>query len=364
MRTTLAARPLALGPTPGRTALVIGAGAALLLAVGTLALALGTVGIGPAEAAGIVLRRLGLPVDASWPTASETIIWEIRLPRVLSGMVVGAGLGAAGAVFQALLRNPMADPYIIGTAAGASLGAVAALVLPAVGGGVALLGSEALGIGLVQALAFAGGFATVALVYVLARSGSGVPVVTLLLTGYAVSAVLAALVAVLIFLSGRALGAVVAWIMGSLGGASWPELGVAASLVLASLVALLLRWRRINLLLLGESQAAHLGVDVEREKLVLTMLGTLATSAAVAVAGTIGFVGLVAPHLVRLAVGPDHRLLLPGSALLGAALLTLADLGARLAGGVPVGVVTALLGAPFFVWLLRRSSAIRTRVEP
>ncbi|HEX2221691.1 MAG TPA: iron chelate uptake ABC transporter family permease subunit [Candidatus Limnocylindria bacterium] len=364
MRATVTARPLVTGPTPGRAAVVLAGGGLMVLAAGALALALGTVGIGPLDALGIVGRRIGLPVDGAWAPSTETIVWEIRLPRVLTGMVVGAGLGASGAVFQALFRNPMADPYIIGTASGASLGAVGALVLPTLAPALAAAGGGPLGTGLVQASAFAGALATVGLVYALARSGSGVPVVTLLLTGYAVSAVLAAIVALLIFLSGRALAAVVAWIMGSLAGASWGELGLAGALVTAAVVLLLLRWRRLNLLLLGESQAAHLGLGVEREKLVLTMLAALATSAAVAVAGTIGFVGLVAPHLVRLAVGPDHRLLLPASALLGAALLTLADAGARLAGGIPVGVVTALIGAPFFLWLLRRSSAVRPRAEP
>jgi iron complex transport system permease protein len=149
--------------------------------------------------------------------------------------------------------------------------------------------------------------------------------------------------------------------MGSLAAASWTDLAFAAPLVAASFVLLLLRWRRLNLLLLGEGPAAHLGVDVEHEKLVLTALATLATSAAVAISGTIGFVGLVVPHVLRLAIGPDHRLLLPASALFGASLLALADLGARLAGGIPVGIVTALIGAPFFLWLLRRS---RTSLVP
>jgi len=147
--------------------------------------------------------------------------------------------------------------------------------------------------------------------------------------------------------------------MGSLAGASWSQLAFAAPLVGIGFVLLLVRWRRLNVLLLGDAQAAHLGVDVEREKLILTALASLTTSAAVAISGTIGFVGLVVPHVLRLATGPDHRLLLPASALYGATLLTLADLGARLAGGIPVGIVTALLGAPFFLWLLRRSRSVR-----
>jgi len=199
----------------------------------------------------------------------------------------------------------------------------------------------------------------VLLVYAVARGNGGTPVVTLLLIGYAVSSILAAGIALLMFASGDALGAIFGWLMGSLNGAAWGDLGFAAPLLAISFTLLLTRWRRLNLLLLGDGQASHLGVEVEREKLTLTVLATLATSAAVAISGTIGFVGLVVPHLLRLAIGPDHRLLLPSSLLYGAALLVLADLVARLAGGIPVGIVTALIGAPFFIWLLRRSRAVR-----
>jgi iron complex transport system permease protein len=328
-----------------------------VLAAMLSAVAIGSGGVGIGETAAILGRRLlALPIAETWSPAAETIIFELRLPRVLTAMLVGGGLAMAGTVFQALLRNPMADPYIIGTASGASLGAIIGILAPllvpalAVGGGTAWLG-----LGMVQAFAFVGGIGTVLLVYAVARGNGRVPVVTLLLTGYAVSAVLAACVALLMFVSGRALGAIFGWLMGSLAGATWPSLAFAAPLLAVSFALLLVRWRRLNLLLLGDDQAAHLGVEVEREKLVLTMLATLATSAAVAISGTIGFVGLVVPHLLRLATGPDHRLLLPASLLYGAALLALADLGARLVGGIPVGIVTALLGAPFFIWLLRRS---------
>jgi iron complex transport system permease protein len=310
----------------------------------------GTSGIGIGDAVAIVVHRLTGIGPVTWPSSAETIVWELRLPRVMAGMVVGAGLACAGAVFQALLRNPLADPYIIGPAAGASLGAVAALLLP-----VAAVGW--LGLGLVQLLAFVGGLGAVAVVFTVARGQGGTPVVTLLLAGYAVSSLLSAAVAVLIFNAGERLGAVISWLLGSLAGASWARVGFAAPLIVISFTLLLLRWRRLNALLLGEAQAAHIGVDVEREKRILVGLAALATSAGVAISGTIGFVGLVVPHLVRLAVGPDHRLLLPASMLYGAALLVLADLGARMAGGIPVGVVTALIGAPFFLWLLRRSTS-------
>jgi iron complex transport system permease protein len=344
-------------PSLTRAGLVLGGGGVLLLVAMLAAVAVGSVGVGVGDTAAILGRRLlALPIPETWSPAAETIIFELRLPRVLTAMLVGGGLALAGTVFQALLRNPMADPYIIGTAAGASLGAIIGILAPVLLPALALgAGTAWLGLGMVQAFAFAGGIGTVLLVYAVARGNGRVPVVTLLLTGYAVSSVLAAGVALLMFVSGRALGAIFGWLMGSLAGATWPSLAFAAPLLATSFVLLLLRWRGLNLILLGDEPAAHLGVEVEREKLVLTMLATLATSAAVAISGTIGFVGLVVPHLLRLATGPDHRLLLPASLLYGASLLALADLGARLAGGIPVGIVTALLGAPFFIWLLRRS---------
>ena len=348
MSATTAVRPLVLGPSIGRTAAVLGAGTLLLAAAVLAAVALGTSGVGPGEAAAIVLHRLTGIGPVTWPAASEVIVWELRLPRIVAGMAVGAGLATAGAVFQALLRNPMADPYIIGTAAGASLGAVVALLLPFAFAGW-------LGLGLVQLLAFAGGLAAVIAVYAVARGRGGTPVVTLLLAGYAVSSLLAAGVALLMFVSGDRLAAVISWLLGSLAGASWERLALAAPLIGLSFGLLALRWRTLNALLLGEQPAAHLGVDVEREKRILTGLAALATTAGVAISGTIGFVGLVVPHLLRLAFGPDHRLLLPASMVYGAALLVLADLGARLAGGIPVGVVTAFIGAPFLLSLLRRS---------
>ena len=358
MRAAAASRPLALGPSIGRSTLVLGGGLTLLTAVALVSIAVGTSGVSAGDAAAIILHRLFDVGTPAWSAASETIVWELRLPRVAGGILVGAGLACAGTVFQALLRNPMADPYVIGTAAGASLGAVAALLVP---GLLPILGAGWLGLGLVQVFAFVGGILAVVVVFTVARAQGGTPVVTLLLAGYAVSSLLSAGVALLMFISGDRLGAVVSWLLGSLGGASWPRLAFAAPLIVGSFGLLLLRWRRLNALLLGEEQAAHLGVDVEREKRILTGLAALATSAGVAISGTIGFVGLVVPHLLRLAFGPDHRLLLPASMVYGAALLVLADLGARLAGGIPVGVVTALLGAPFFLWLLRRSLALRTR---
>ncbi|MEO7295466.1 MAG: iron chelate uptake ABC transporter family permease subunit [Candidatus Limnocylindria bacterium] len=360
MRAGVAPRPIVRGPALTRTALVLGGGAAILLAALIVGIGLGSVAIAPDDVLRVLGHRLlGLGATSGVSDAIETIVIELRLPRVLGAMVVGAGLASAGTVFQAVLRNPMADPYIIGTAAGASLGATVGIVLPLLLPALAIgAGSAWLGLGIVQLLAFAGGIGTVLLVITVARSGGRLPSVTLLLTGYAVSSLLAAGVALLMFASGRALAAIFSWLMGSLAAVGWLDLAIAAPVVLAVFMILFARWRSLNLLLLGDGAAAHLGLDVGREKLRLTMLATLATSAVVAISGTIGFVGLVVPHLLRLVAGPDHRLLLPASALFGAALLVMADLGARLAGGIPVGVVTAFVGAPFFLWLLRRSRRV------
>jgi iron complex transport system permease protein len=357
VRASVAARPLVGGPSLARSTLVIGGGVLVLAASMVMAIGLGSSDVGLGEALGIIGQRLGLTAHETWSSTAPTILFEIRLPRVLAGALVGAGLGCAGVVFQALLRNPMADPYIIGSAAGASLGAVLAITAPillpalAVGAGTAWLG-----IGLAQVLAFVGGLGAVTLVLLVARQGGRSSMVTLLLTGYAVSSLLAAGVALLLVSAGRALASVVGWLLGSLGGTGYSELAIAAPLILGGSLLLLLRWRTLNLLLLGEEAAAGLGIDLAPARRTLIMLATLVTSAAVALAGTIGFVGLVVPHVVRLALGPDHRLLLPLSCLGGASLLVLADLGARLLGGVPVGVITALIGAPFFLWLLHRTA--------
>jgi iron complex transport system permease protein len=357
VRAGVAPRALVRGPALTRAAVVLGGGSALLLATLVLAVGLGSVALAPEDVVGVLGHRLlGLGLSTGVDASIETIVMDLRLPRVLGAMVVGAGLACAGTVFQAILRNAMADPYIIGTAAGASLGATTAIVLPLLLPALAVGAAGAwLGIGIVQLFAFAGGLGTVLLVIGVARQGNQLPSVTLLLTGYAISSLLAAGVSLLMFASGRALAAIFSWLMGSLAGVGWVDLAIAAPVVAVAFVLLMARWRTLNLLLLGDGPAAHLGVDVGRAKLVLTLLATLATSAVVAISGTIGFVGLVVPHVLRLAIGPDHRLLLPASAILGAALLALADLGARLAGGIPVGVVTAFVGAPFFLWLLRRS---------
>ena len=328
----------------------------ILAAVGLIALVLalfagvgfGSVAVAPGDTLGILAQRLlGLDLGATWPPVAETIVWDLRLPRVLEAMVVGLGLAVAGTTFQGLLRNPLADPYVLGTASGAALGAAIAVLIPV---RVAILE-----FGLLQGLAFLGAMASIAAVYRLARVGGGAPMTSLLLTGYALGSLLAAGLAMAMYLSGSALRQIFAYLLGSFEAASWGRLAGVVPIVVVASVLILARARSLNGLLLGEDAAAHLGVDVRRQRAILLALASLITAACVAVSGLIGFVGLVVPHVVRLVVGPNARLLLPLSALVGAVLLAFADVVARSLGEIPVGVVTALIGAPFFLFLLRRT---------
>jgi iron complex transport system permease protein len=329
---------------------VFGTAVAAVFAVSIVAMGLGSVGIAPAETIAIVARRLtGLDLGIVWTPATEAIVWELRLPRVLTAATVGAGLAVAGATFQGLLRNPLADPYVLGTAAGAGLGAAIAVVLP-----FRLVFIE---FGLIHALAFVGALVSVTVVYRLSRISPWSGMTNLVLTGYAVGALLAAGLSMAMYFSGSSLRQIVAFILGGFEAASWNRLALAVTLVALGSVAILFRARALNGLLLGEEAAAHLGVNVPRERAILLALGSLLTAAAVAVSGLIGFVGLVVPHVVRLTVGPNARAVIPLSAAGGAALLVAADLGARLLGDIPVGVVTAMVGAPFFLMLLRRAQA-------
>ena len=331
--------------------MLVAVSGAVLLAVALVAgIAAGSVAISPADTLGILAQRLlGLNVTPTWTAAAETIVMDLRLPRVLTAMVVGGGLSVAGAAFQGLLRNPLADPYVLGTASGAALGAAVAVLIP--------VRTLFLQFGLIHALAFIGALGAVVVVYRLSRVGATAPMTSLLLTGYAVSSLLAAGLAMAMYLSGAGLRQIFAYLLGGFEAASWGRLAVAAPLILISSFVILLRARSLNGMLLGEEAAAHLGIDVRRERAVLLAVASLATAASVAISGLIGFVGLVAPHVVRLLVGPNARLVLPLAALLGASLMVGADLMARLLGEIPVGVVTAVVGAPFFLALLRRANA-------
>jgi iron complex transport system permease protein len=325
-------------------ALVIVLAAASLLAVG-----LGTVWISPGTTLRLLAWKLGLagpPADV--PSSAAVILFELRIPRVLLAMVVGAALAASGAVFQALFRNPMADPAIIGVSSGAALGAIAVIIL---GGGV-LAG----GLG-VPAAAFAGALAVSFLVYRLARIGPAVQVATLLLAGIAVAAVISAVISLVMAFAGQEIRSIYFWLLGGLAGRGWGALATSAPLVGVGAVLALTTVRDLNLMALGEERAAQLGVEIERFKRRSLATGALLAAAAVSVAGVIGFVGLMTPHILRLVLGADHRRLVPASILGGAAFMVLADLAARTVRApeeIPVGAVTALLGGPFFLYLLRR----------
>jgi iron complex transport system permease protein len=292
-------------------------------------------------------RLLGLDVAQTWSPAAETIVVDLRLPRVLTSMLVGAGLAVAGVTFQGLLRNPLADPYVLGTASGAALGAAIAVLIP--------VHVVVLQFGLLHGLAFVGALLAIYAVYKLSRLGGTSPMTSLLLTGYAVGSLLAAGLAMAMYLSGTALRQIFDFLLGGFDGSTWQRLAATAPLVVGGSILILLRARSLNAMLLGEETASHLGIDVRRERAILLGLASLVTAAAVAVSGLIGFIGLVVPHVVRLVVGPSARLVLPLSALGGAVLLAYADIAARLLGDIPVGVVTAVIGAPFFLFILRRA---------
>jgi iron complex transport system permease protein len=331
-----------------RPIVLAGLGFVALLTALVAGVGLGTVAIAPGDTVAILAQRLlGIDLGGTWTPATEAIVWDLRLPRVLTSMVVGTALAVAGATFQGLLRNPLADPYVLGTASGAALGAAIAVLIP--------VRIAFLEFGLLHGFAFLGALAAVFTVYRLSRIGGMAPLTSLLLTGYAVGSLLAAGLAMAMYLSGAALRQIFSYLLGGFDTSSWLRLGGALPLVAIGCALILVRARSLDGLLLGEEAAHHLGVDVRRERAILLALASLVTAAAVAISGLIGFVGLVVPHVVRLLVGPGARLVLPLSAIGGAGLLAFADLAARMLGEIPVGVVTAVLGAPFFLALLRRS---------
>lgn len=320
------------------------------------AVGIGAVSLNKTETLYVILEEItGYTFPATVITdTSRDIVLNIRLPRVILAGLVGASLAVAGATFQGLFRNPLADPYIIGVSSGAALGASIAIVT-----GLSL---GFAGFGAVPIMAFAGGLAAIILVYQLSRTGNVVPVMTLLLAGIAVNAFLSALVSLFVFFAGERMHQVVFWMMGGLGGARWSYIRGMIPYVLVGFLVIYFFARELNALLLGEDTAHYLGIETEKIKKIFLVAASLLVSAAVSTSGIIGFVGLVVPHMVRLIAGPDHHFLLPASALTGAILLIGADMLARTVIApteLPVGIITALLGAPFFLYLLRKQKKIR-----
>ena len=334
-------------PRARTTLLTLGLSVALVLCA-LLAAGIGAYDIPLRDVLGSLLHRAGLG-GASLDRVGESVLWNVRLPRVVLAILVGASLGCAGALMQGVFGNPLAEPGVIGISAGAAVGAVASIAL-----GLTFFGNWT-----IIVCAFISGLGTVLLVYVLSRSGGRTEVVTLILTGIAVNAFAGALIGLFIFFADNAqITQITFWQLGSLAQATWPKVLAVLPCALAGLLVAPFYSRKLDLLSLGERPARHLGVDVERLRITLILVVALLTAAAVAVSGIIAFVGLLVPHLLRMAAGPGHRFLVPGSALAGALVLLAADLGARTLAQpaeLPLGVLTALFGSPFFFWLLRRT---------
>ncbi len=320
-----------------------------LVALGIIvvsAVAVGSVAIGPLD----VLGALGRGLGGNLGGVNDTIVWKVRTPRVLLAGVTGAALALAGTAYQAVFRNPLADPYLLGAASGAGFGAAVGIVY---GGTVAWLG--ALGM---PTLAFVAALLTVTTAVLMARTGGTLPVVSLILAGVVLGSSLSAATSLVMLADRERTAGVLAWLLGSFSFARWRDVGLLTGILVVAVPLAMSVRRAFDLLLLGETSARHLGLSVERFKWGVVVLATLVTAAAVSVAGVIGFVGLVVPHAVRLAVGPEHRDLVPLATMWGAAFLILADLVARTVlapAEIPVGVVTALVGGPFFLFLLRRT---------
>ncbi|WP_029150508.1 FecCD family ABC transporter permease [Microbacterium indicum] len=330
-------------------------GLVVIVALVVLAIGIGPIRIEPGETVRVVLHEV-FGVGEARASLETTVVMNLRMPRVLFGALAGAALAVSGAALQGLFHNPLADPGIIGVSGGASTGAVAAIVLLPSVGTVAFAW-------LVPASAFAGGALATVLIYLLARPSATSGTARLLLVGVAVGAAFAAITGFLTYIADDdELESVVFWQMGSLGGITWTKLALVAPPIALGIVVLLAMNRSLDLLALGERDARHLGLDIVRTRAVVIALAALLTGATVAFAGTIGFIGLVVPHIVRMAFGPAHRAVVPMSAIVGAILIVVADTASRTVAPpseVPIGLFTAALGAPFFLWLVMRSKEVR-----
>lgn len=328
------------------TALAVSLGWMVVVSVGV-----GAVAIPPVQVVGILLDALGFDVAASHTEAQEMILLNIRIPRVVLAILVGAALSVSGAAMQGLFRNPLADPGLIGISNGAAIATAVALVLT---GPLAM--TALFRVSVMPVAAFVGAVVSTLAVYRLSTTDGRTHVATMLLAGIAVNALTGAGIGYLVFLADdNQIRDLTFWLLGSLGGAQWSTVLTVAPFLLAAVFWLPGMARGLNAMLLGEAEAAHLGYRVERLKKVIILLVGLSVGAAVSVSGVIGFVGLVVPHILRLWIGPDHRFLIPGSAVLGALLLLGSDLAARTLAApaeIPIGIITASIGAPFFLWLL------------
>ncbi|MEJ2010643.1 MAG: iron ABC transporter permease [Anaerolineales bacterium] len=322
-----------------------------LILMAALSAALGPISIPLRSVVRLLAARIpGLTVAADWPANFATILYQIRLPNTVLIMLTGMALGGSGAAYQGLFRNPLADPYIIGVASGAGLGAVLAMA--------ANWPTDLLGMAAVPAAAFIGALITVAIVYAIAQVGRSTPVTTLILAGVALSSFATAMTSMIMLLSTQELHRAVTWMVGGFALGGWEPVQVSLPYLALGLLALLTLGRPLNVLQFGDDQARQLGLEVERVKLVTVAAASMVAATAVAFSGIIAFVGLIVPHVVRLLWGPDHRRLIPLAILLGGSFLLGADIVARMLLApreLPVGVVTSVVGAPFFLWLLQRA---------
>lgn len=328
-------------------------GTMAVLAIGLVATTQGAANIPIMDIIDIILSRLpGIGTKDIVTHSSNVIVWEIRLPRVMLAAIVGSALSMSGAVYQGLFRNPLADPYLIGVAGGAGLGATIILIspIPAYWGGVSL----------VPLSAFIAGIAAVTIAYLLARTGGVASTTTLILAGVAITSLASSGTTFLLMHSDQDVRPVLSWLFGSFASSSWQDIYLIIPYLIPSLLVALAYGRVLNVMQLDEEQGKQLGLNIERVRILLISSASLATAAAVSVSGLIGFVGLIAPHTTRLIWGHDHRSLLPMSMIVGAIFLIIADLIARISlppNEFPVSVITALVGAPFFLYLLRQKQS-------
>lgn len=322
------------------------------LTIGLILTIISALSIGPVDIPMATVFKILFHFPQSWPDSYTIIIMEVRLPRILLAGLVGSALSVAGCSMQGLFKNPMASPYILGISSGAAFGASLAIVL-----GISL----GTGVFAVPFMAFIFALITIFVVYYIARVKGKVPMETLLLAGIAVGAFFSAQVSLMKYIAGEELRSIVFWLMGGFWASSWDKVAIAFPLILLGIAVMMFFSRDLNLMLMGEEHALDLGIKVESVKKIILIFASLVTAAAVAVSGIIGFVGLIIPHIMRIIVGPDHRILLPSSCLVGAIFLIWTDTLARTIiqpTELPVGIITASFGAPFFLYLLRKRKRV------
>jgi iron complex transport system permease protein len=334
--------------TSARAGLILTVLGALVIVSAVISANVGTAHLTAGEIARVIWNHLA---GAAHPTANDAIVWNLRLPRIVLAMLVGASLATAGALMQSLFNNPMADPFVVGASSGAALGAVVVISMD--------VQATLFGLNAMCFAALLGGLGVTLLVYTLSRRAGRVPIATLLLTGIAIGGIMQAVTTLLLLQRpGSELHEVIGWLMGSLAYRDWPHVAALLPYTIVGIGVAMAYRRDLNVLALGEEAAHSLGVNVERTKVLLLLTASLLAAASVAVSGIIAFVGLIVPHLMRLLVGPNHRFLLPACILGGGLILIWADIAARLiipGGEIPIGIVTSVLGSGFFLYLLNRS---------